>query len=152
MNYQRLCIRPAVLSGTFFHTQCQECGGVCCYADDSTYTVQGGDPVELSATLSLKYNALAEFLTANKLKVNDDKTHLLVMSTRQKRAYRDTITINTPTAIITPSKVKRLLGAQVHQDMHWKEHLVENYDFLLKSLNKRAGAIKKISRTASFKT
>ena len=76
------------------------------------------------------------------------------MTTRQKRRHLDTssITINTPTAVITPSKVERLLGAQVHQDMHWKEHLLLNDDSLIKSLNKRAGAIKKISRAASFKT
>ena len=82
-----------------FNTQCQECGGVCCYADDSTYSVQGSDPVELSSKLTQKYGVLADFLTANKLKVNDDKTHLLVMSTRQKRWHRDTtnIHINTPT-------------------------------------------------------
>ena len=72
---------------SLFHTQCQNCGGVCCYADDSTYTVQGSDPVELSTKLTEKYNVLAEFLTANKLKVNDDKTHLLVMSTSQKRRH-----------------------------------------------------------------
>ena len=137
-----------------FHTQCQECGGVCCYADDSTYSVQGSDPVELSSKLTQKYSALAEFLTANKLKVNDDETHLLVMSTRQKRQFRDTstITISTPTAIITPSKVERLLGAQVHQDMKWKEHVLDNDDSLIKSLNKRAGALKKISSSVSFKT
>ena len=148
------CPLKDVEGGEIFNTQCQECGGVCCYADDSTYSVQGNDPVELSSKLSEKYVALADFLTANKLKVNDDKTHLLVMSTRQKRQHRDTssITITTPTAIITPSKVERLLGAQVHHDMHWKEHLLDNDDSLLTSLVKRSSAIKKISRTASFKT
>ena len=138
------CPLKDVEGGEIFNTQCQECGGVCCYADDSTYSVQGNDPVELSTKLSEKYVALADFLTANELKVNDDKTHLLVMSTRQKRQHRDTssITITTPTAIITPSKVERLLGAQVHHDMHWKEHLLDNDDSLLTSLVKRSSAIK----------
>ena len=104
--------------------------------------------------MTQKYNSLAQFLTSNKLKVNDEKTHLLVMSTWQKRRFIDTstITINTPTAVIKPSTVERLLGAQVHKDMHWKEHLLENDDALLKSLNKRTGAIKKINGAASFKT
>ena len=127
---------------------------MCCYADDSTYTATGDNAQELSDKLSHKYTVLAEFLTANKLKVNDDKTHLLVMSTRQKRRHRDTssITITTPTAIITPSTVERLLGAQVHHDMRWKEHILDNKDSLLKCLNQRVGAMKKISKTASFKT
>ena len=76
------------------------------------------------------------------------------MSTRQKRRHIDTssITINTPTVTITPSTVERLLGAQVHQDMHWKEHIMNNEEALLKSLNTRAGALKKISISTSFKT
>jgi hypothetical protein len=143
-----------VEGSAIFSIQCQECGGVCCYADDSTYTAAGSDPVELSEKLSHKYTVMADFLTLNKLKVNDDKTHLLVMSTRQKRAHRDTstLTINTPTATINPSEVERLLGAQVHQDMRWKEHLVDNEHALVKSLNQRIGAMKKVSKVASFKT
>ena len=96
---------------------------------------------------------MADFLAANKLNVNDDKTHLLVMSTRQKRWHMDTtnIHINTPTAIIGPSSVERLLGAQVHHDMKWKEHILDSDDSLIKSLNMRAGALKKISHTASLR-
>ena len=67
--------------------QCQECGGLCCYADDSTYTVTAKDPEQLTETLSRKYSVMADFLTDNKLKVNDDKTHMLVMITRQKYCY-----------------------------------------------------------------
>ena len=58
---------------SIFTMQCHECGGVCCYADDSTYTVRGQDPRELSEKLSQKYKVMADYLTDNKLKVNDDK-------------------------------------------------------------------------------
>ena len=54
---------------------------MCCFADDSTYTVAGKTQEELTEKLSQKYTVIADFLTDNKLKVNDDKTHLLVMST-----------------------------------------------------------------------
>ena len=75
------------------------------------------------------------------------------MSTRQSQhKHTSNTTINTPTAIIVPSIVERLLGAQVRQDMRWREHLMDNKDFLLKSLNQRIGAIKKISKVSSFKT
>jgi hypothetical protein len=36
--------------------------------------------------------------------------------------------------------------------MQWKEHILDNDDSLIKSLKKRAGALKKISSTASFKS
>ena len=85
--------------------------GVCCYADDSTYTVTGKNAAEITEKLTMKYNVVADFLTDNKLKVNDDKTHLLVMSTRQKRRHVDTTStrINTPSASIIPSATERLL-------------------------------------------
>ena len=137
-----------------FSIQCSECGGLCCYADDSTYTVSGKDPVQLSKKLSDKYSVMADYLAANKLKVNDEKTHLLVMTSRQKRKYVNTssMSITTPTATVTPSSVERLLGAYIHQDMRWKEHIMTNEDSLIKSLNKRQAAIKKISSLASFKS
>ena len=147
------CPLREVAGTDIFTLQCQECGGLCCYADDSTYTVTGTTQEDLSDKLSNKYGIIADFLTANKLKVNDDKTHLLVMSTRQKRYHRDTsrVTINTPTATITPSSVERLLGAHIHQDMQWREHILDNHDSLLKCLNKRVGAIRMISSSANFK-
>ena len=102
----------------------------------------------------MKYNVVADFLTDNKLKVNDDKTHLLVMSTRQKRRHVDTTTIriNTPSASISPSTTERLLGAEIHHNMGWREHILDSENSMVKSLNKRLGALRKIQKTASFKT
>ena len=55
-----------------FSIQCSECGGLCCYADDSTYTTSGKDPVQLSQKLSQKYSVMADYLAANRLKVNNE--------------------------------------------------------------------------------
>ena len=52
---------------------------------DSTYSVAHKDPVSLSAKLTNKYSVMADYLTDNRLKLNDDKTHLLVMTTRGRR-------------------------------------------------------------------
>ena len=68
------CSLGTVEDASLFSVQCQECGGLCCYADDSTYSVSGKDPLQLSEKLSRKYNIMADFLTSNKLKVNDDKS------------------------------------------------------------------------------
>ena len=137
-----------------FNINCQECGGICCYADDSTYTVRGKDPVDLSEKLGKKYKVVADYLTDNKLKVNDDKTHLLVLTTRQKRRYVDTnsVRIETPTASIKPSRVEQLLGAQVHQDLRWVNHILDSDASLLKALNMRIGALRNVINIASFKT
>ena len=52
---------------SLFAMQCQECGGLCCYADDSTYTAVGDGAKELSEKLTHKYEVLADFLTSEKL-------------------------------------------------------------------------------------
>ena len=93
----------AVIEAPILSVQCQECGGLCCYADDSTYTVTGKTPEQLTETLTKKYNLMADFLTDNRLKVNDDKTHMLVMTSRQKRRHADTDS----TRILTPSSTSR---------------------------------------------
>ena len=121
--------RPSRAAGqSAFSTMCSGCGGMCCYADDSTYTVTARTAEELTEKLSQKYNVVADFLTDNKLKVNDDKTHLLVMTTRQKRRFIDTSStrIHTPSSSITPSSSERLLGAEAHQDMKWTAHILKS--------------------------
>ena len=68
-----------------FITMCSECGGICCYADDSTYTVTAKNAEELSIKLETNFRIMSEYLTENRLCINTDKTHLLVMSTKQKK-------------------------------------------------------------------
>ena len=148
------CPTTCLPGASIFTIHCQECGSLCCYADDSTITVTARSPAQLTDKLSAKYNAVADFLTDNKLKVNDDKTHLLVMTTRQKRRFIDTnsTSIHTPTETVYPSITEKLLGAEIHQDMKWGEHILLGENSLVKSLNKRLGALKKVQNIASFKS
>ena len=120
---------------------------------NSTFTVSGTDPMQLSQKISETYNTIADYLTANKLKVSDDKTHLIDMTTRQKRQHVDTSTMSIikPSSTVQPSSGEKLLGAFVHQDMRWKAHILCNKESLAKSLNMRKGAIKKIRKCATFK-
>ena len=135
-----------------FNTQCYQCGGLCCYADDSTFSVANTSPVQLSATLSSAYCDLATYLTDNRLKVNDEKTHLLVMTTDQKRRITQLdVVIQTPTEEIKPTTTEKLLGVNIHQNLKWHEYLQNNDKSLLKCLNQRLSALKLISHFSSFK-
>ena len=69
---------------------CDECGGVVCLADDSTYTVTAQDEHELSFKLSGKFQVMSEYLAENRLCINTDKTHMMVLCTEQKRRHIDT--------------------------------------------------------------
>ena len=49
--------------------------------DDGTGIVER-DPAELSSTLSEKYKVIEDYVVKNKLVINADKTHLVVMGSR----------------------------------------------------------------------
>ena len=75
---------------------------------------------------------MADYLTANRLKVNNDKTHLLIMTTEQKRRKHPTrARTEVENDIIEPTQVERLLGNFIHQDMKWTEYIINNENSLL---------------------
>ena len=133
---------------------CKDCGTVACYADDTTYSCADSDPVLLSQKLSAKYRVLSDFLISNQLKLNDDKTHLMVMATSQKRLSMNltsSVQLITPTEVIDQSETEKMLGAWLHQDMKWAEHITDNDESLVRSLSTRVGALKKLSKVAAFR-
>ena len=61
----------------------------------------------------------------NRLNLNDEKTHLLVMTNskdRRRLGPNNLVSITTPTEVIKPTKCEKL-GGFVHQDEKWNEHL-----------------------------
>ena len=89
----------------------------------------------------------------NRLKLNDNKTHLMVMCTSQYRRKNPAIQveIRTATEVITATQSEKLLGAVIHQNLKWTEHILNGDDALVKGLTTRLGALKKVGRVASFK-
>ena len=136
-----------------FTMACTECGSICCYADDTTYSTSSKDPQELTEKMSSKYLVVAEFMLNNRLKLNDEKTHLMVMATSQYRRknFNLSVEIRTPTEVILPTRTEKLLGALVSQDLKWTEHILHGEDSLVRGLAKRLGALKQVSKVASFK-
>ena len=135
-----------------FNRYCQDCGGLCCYVDDSTYMYSSSDPAVLTEKLSAQYMKLAEYMGDNKLVINDDKTHLLVMSTKKHDQLRAEVSINTGTVEVEPVATEKLLGINIHQSLKWKEHIISNENSMLKMLRTRLNALSKIATNANFKT
>ena len=137
-----------------FNMHCASCGTMCCFADDSSYSFSSKAAEDISNKLTDKYNNISEYMTCHELKLNGDKTKLmLLMSDAARRAKPDlSISLNTGTETITPSKSEKLLGGFISQNLKFKEHIQDNENSMFKILNKRVGALKKVSKTASFKT
>ena len=94
-----------------------ECGGICFYADNSTYLVTAVTTAELSLKLEEKFTFMSRYLSENWLCINSDKTHFLVMSTRQKKIKTKEVmaTLNTGNEVIHPSRSETILGCKVHK-------------------------------------
>jgi hypothetical protein len=132
--------------------QCDDCGGLVNYVDDATYSFASNDPAELSEKLSETYKCIAEYMAANKLVINADKTHLLVMGTQAMSGARQQVQLRAGEHLILPSTTEKLLGCNIHQSMKWGEHLQNNEQSLMRQLTSRVNAVSKLSVNASFKT
>ena len=69
---------------SFFNLNCNECGHICCFADNSTLTVSHHNVVVLEEKIAEKYQCVAEFMANNRLKLNSDKTHMIIMTSEYK--------------------------------------------------------------------
>ena len=131
---------------------CHECGGTVCYVDDSTYSVASADPVALSGALTEQYKVISEYMAANKLVINADKTHLLVLGTRSMAEKRNLVSMQADNHTILPSKQEKLLGCIVSDNLKWREHILDNEQSMVRQLTSRVNALSMISSRADFST
>ena len=141
-------------NGANFNISCEQCGSICCYADDSTFTISGKDPQELTRVIAEKYQTISTYMNLNQLVLNSDKTHLLVMASSQKHKKHDNfgIFLDTGSEIVEPIDEERLLGAKISNNFLWNLHVRDDEFSMFRSLTSKANALFKISNLASFKT
>ena len=139
---------------SFWNLHCSSCGGIACFADDSSFSRSGEDPLTLNQQIKSTYSTIAEYMAANRLVLNTDKTHVLVMAsdTQHRRYGNYDVELDTGNEIIKPEEHDRMLGCQIKCDFKWGEHLQNNESSLRRQITSRINALQKISFTASFKT
>ena len=133
----------------------EKTSNICCFADDTTLSSRHSDHTELTKQLTEQYGRISEFMTDNGLKLYGDKCHLIVITSNQARKKSQSanlVHLKTELKIIKPSSCQKLLGCYLQDDLKWTQYLRDNQDSLLKSLNCRVNAIKKLSKAADFKT
>jgi hypothetical protein len=145
---------PLETEPSFWNSHCSTCGGMSCFADDSSYSKSSKDPVALNAEIKNKYSEISEYMAANKLVLNSEKTHLLVMASRTQHRLHGNygVELDTGNEIILPQEHERLLGCEISNDFTWKEHIQDNEYSLQRQITSRINALKKISYSASFQT
>ena len=62
----------------------EACGELVGYVDDGAYSLGHTDPRALSGALTDKYRLLEGWMNNNKLVINPDKTHMMVLGSKEK--------------------------------------------------------------------
>ena len=128
---------------------------ICSFADDSTLACFNTDHTSLSLQLTESYNKIRKYMEENKLKINDDKTHLVVITSSQQRAKSNSsnlVEIRAQHHIIKPKKDEKLLGCRIQDDLKWTQYLRDNEENVMKNLSQKISALQLISKLATFKT
>ena len=128
------------------------CGELVGYVDDGAFSYAEADPAILSQVLSNKYSMLEQWMHANKLVINPDKTHLMVMGSKKHTATRKSVSLVADGHIIKPSMTEKLLGGQLHQSLTWNFHLRDHDGSMMKQLTSRINGLKRVCFNASFGT
>ena len=128
------------------------CGSTVCYVDDGTYLVGHADPLIPSQKLTDQYNKIADYMAANNLVINAEKTHLVVMGTKSTAAKRNDVSLVAGSHTVSPSMTEKLLGAHISQDLKWKHHILVSEDSLVKQLLSRVNGLAMLSPRASLET
>ena len=76
--------------------------------------------------LSNQYKKIEEYMAANKLVINGDKTHLVVMGSSAHTAKRQEVRLQAGNHTILPSPNEKLLGGIISQDLKWRQHLLDS--------------------------
>ena len=98
--------------------------------------------LHISQKLSEKYKIISEYMRDNRLKLNDEKTHLLVMGTDQPRSSSQAtrcVEIRTPSENIRPSQNEKLLACWVSDNLKWSVHLRDSKESLTSAFSSRMG-------------
>ena len=131
-----------------YHTGVDSFDNVVVYADDTTINLSAASETELSVKLEKTFKSVSEYMVSQGLKLNDEKSHLLVFNNNK---ISQTV-LKTPLGIIHPSESEKFLGGIVQKDLKWTQHILASKDNLVSTLNKRCNALRCLSRVASFKT
>ena len=136
-----------------FNTNCKECGAICIFADDSTFSLSNKDTGKLKEDIKIKYESIRDYMNKNKLILNSDKTHLLVMTSEQKHKKHNNfgISLDTGSEVIEPISEERLLGGTVSSNLKWNCLIRDSKQSLTSVLTSRINALSKVTRSSGFK-
>ena len=138
---------------------CAADGDMTTFVDDSTSFYGHADPMVVKEVTQRNYIATENYMHANKLNINGDKSHLLVLTKGDSVAAgvgaaerRETVTLEAGGKVIRGSEQERLLRGIIHQSGTWRMMIRDGKGSVVKQLSTRIAALKIMARNADFQT
>ena len=106
----------------FYSLKCE----IDAYADDSTMTVTAATTQSIGQVLTDSCSVVSQWMWANKLKLNADKTHILTVGTAERlRSLQDEVSVQMEGITLTEGqdKCELLLGVYVQANLKWHEQI-----------------------------
>ena len=125
------------------------------FVDDTTELVKAARIPELNHKLQEETNKSIRWMDNNMMRISENKTKILMSSTRALRAlHQQPVEITVKGKRIVESTSEKILGIVFSNDLTWKHHLCgepekppqERTEGLLSVLSKRVGIIRKLAR------
>ena len=107
------CSSPRIDSWPPFTLNCDSCGNICCFANDTTYSTSGSNQENLSNQISNSFRTISDFLSSNGLKLNEDKTHLLTIPRKTGRNQINSLVLDTSYSKIQSSISEKHLFIEI---------------------------------------
>ena len=119
------------------------------FVDDTVITLRLTNTQTNQQTLEDCFTTVKDYMVANRLHLNPDKTTLLVVSKHPDR--RKQLFLPTEKEDVWPSEHHKYLGIWVSDNLKWNHHLIDAKESLTKQLTTRLSALKKIRPFVSTK-
>ena len=146
-------------SEVLFGKECLDCGDVTIYADDTQYSVASRSRMHNQVKLEETFQRVIDYLNSNGLEINQAKTTITEFMSKQKRVCmrgvppeltaREKIGEEWSDKLITDSKITRILGINLQNNLTWNAHLQKGPKAILPGIRKLIGMLSKVRENLS---
>ena len=119
------------------------------YADDTTLTATGPSIEAIEESLNKDCMVVSNWMRANKLKINPDKTHILTLGTQNKLGKLERpLSVHMDKVLLKedPTQTEQLLGCHIQGNLRWQSQITT----LKAKLSKRISGLKHLTYICGF--
>ena len=113
---------------------CEEDGDMVTFVDDATHYVADEDAEKVTKKISEKFLDIEKYMNEIKLVINGDKSHLVVLSKKNKSGEASKVILKAGRDTIEQSTSEKLLGAVIDSSGNFKEMIRDGKKSVVKQV------------------